>query len=97
MGVKVKEIGTGSRGGRLIVIHCPGCKYDHPFEIECAGKGWTWNGSVEAPTFTPSLLINQDSPAHRCHMVVTNGRIKFQNDCFHELNGREVEVPDWED
>ena len=34
------------------VILCPGCGEKHTID-----KRWTFNGSVDAPTFTPSLLI----------------------------------------
>jgi hypothetical protein len=87
----------GPRGGRLILIHCPGCKCAHPFEIEAPRfSGWTWNGSLDKPTFTPSLLCNQDSPESRCHSFVTDGKIQFLSDCHHELAGQTVELPDWE-
>lgn len=34
---------------------CPGCDDAHVFKV---GPGhWTWNGNVELPTFTPSLMI----------------------------------------
>jgi hypothetical protein len=68
-----------------------------PFEIEAPRfSGWTWNGSLDKPTFTPSLLCNQDSPESRCHSFVTDGKIQFLSDCHHELAGQTVELPDWE-
>lgn len=39
--------------GTVYVFYCPGCKTDHHF-IE--GR-WTFNGDVEKPTFSPSLLV----------------------------------------
>jgi hypothetical protein len=87
----------GQRGGRLYVFHCPGCGYGHPFEVGAPnGEGWTWNGSFAEPTFSPSLLVNRDYPAARCHSFVENGKIRFLDDCFHELKGRVVDLPDWE-
>ncbi len=86
----------GIRGGKLLCFHCPGCKYSHPFEIDCEDRGWTWNGSMDKPTFTPSLLVNQHSPEARCHSYVTDGKIKFLDDCFHELKGQTVDLPDWD-
>lgn len=88
----------GSRGGRIYVFHCPGCRHSHPFEVDCPnGNGWVWNGSMDKPSFTPSLLCNQHSPEHRCHSCVTDGRIQFLNDCHHKLAGQTVEIPDWEE
>lgn len=30
-----------------------------------------------------------------CHSVITNGRIKFLNDCTHNLAGQTVDLPNW--
>lgn len=88
----------GPRGGKLYVFHCPGCKNAHPFEIDApGGAGWTWNGSLDKPSFQPSLLCNQHDPASRCHSFVTDGKIQFLNDCHHELKGQTVEIPAWSD
>jgi hypothetical protein len=80
---------------QLYVFHCPGCEYGHGFHVG-GTEGWAWNGSLDAPTFTPSLLCNKDEPARRCHSYVTNGRIQFLADCFHALAGQTVEIPDWD-
>jgi Family of unknown function (DUF6527) len=94
MGVKLKQYGPG-----LYVFHCPGCGFDHPFHVLPAktrkGESWKWNGSLDKPTFAPSLLVNKDYPAQRCHSYVTNGQIKFLTDCWHSLKGKTVEIPDW--
>lgn len=99
MADKIHYMGDGNkgpRGGVLYAFHCPGCKYSHPFEINAPnGAGWTWNGSLDKPTFTPSLLCNAGSD-QVCHSFVTDGRIQFLSDCFHELAGQTVEIPDWE-
>lgn len=71
---------------------CPGCKYDHSFEV----PRWTWNGSLEKPTFTPSLMCNASIPSSRCHSFVTNGQIAFLPDCWHNLAGQTVDLPDYE-
>lgn len=44
--------------GNKIMFFCPGCKDHHTISIKekADGKGWTWNGSVDKPTFTPSIL-----------------------------------------
>jgi len=91
------ESNRGPRGGLLYVFHCPGCGYSHPFEINCTnGDGWTWNGSLDKPTFAPSLLVNAPYPAQRCHSFVRDGRIEFLSDCHHDLAGQTVDLPDWE-
>lgn len=75
----------------LFVFHCPGCKYDHAYDSR-----WQFNGSLDKPTFTPSLLCNQDHSSSRCHSYVTDGHIRFLDDCWHELKGKTVELPEYE-
>lgn len=87
----------GPRGGRLYVFHCPGCEYGHPFEVDAPnGAGWTWNGSFDQPTFSPSLLVDAECPERRCHSFVADGKIQFLSDCHHRLAGQTVELPDWD-
>lgn len=89
---------TGPRGGFLYLFHCPGCGNSHPFEVSApGGTGWTWNGSLDKPTFSPSLLCNADHPPSRCHSFVVDGKIQFLSDCHHALAGQTVDIPDWED
>lgn len=84
--------------GRLFIFFCPGCKYSHPFHVGSVGRpSWEWNGSMDKPTFTPSLLVFKDVPEQRCHSYVTDGRIQFLGDCFHDLKNQTVEIPEWED
>jgi hypothetical protein len=94
---KLHEYNNGG-DGRLFVFHCPGCGYDHPFHVgtknHCA---WTWNGSMDRPTFHPSLLVFKDSPSQRCHSWVKDGKIQFLSDCFHKLAGKTVDIPEWDE
>lgn len=58
---------------------------------------WTFNGDLDRPTFTPSVLTEQPMPGgkmHRCHSYVTDGRIQFLGDCTHALAGQTVDLPD---
>lgn len=48
--------------GWILGFYCPGCKrrhhiHDAPAPGNPASPVWQWNGSVDRPTFTPSLLI----------------------------------------
>lgn len=44
--------------GDLIAFHCPGCDEFHHVRLKTDGpRGWTWNGSGDAPTFSPSVLV----------------------------------------
>lgn len=77
----------------ILLFHCPGCGNAHPFDL----NRWTWNGSMDRPTFTPSLLCNQHHPESRCHSFVADGRIQFLSDCHHALAGQTVDLPDWDE
>ena len=91
---------TRSGGGRLASIFCPGCGNEHPFtvdKIDEKGNMWDWNGDVDKPTFSPSMLVNKDTPALRCHSFVEGGKIRFLKDCFHELRDTIVDLPEIHD
>jgi hypothetical protein len=96
---KVHVVGEG-HGPKQYWFHCPGCENTHAFTVGPPAPGWgdsrwTFNGSVDAPTFKPSLLCNKDHPEFRCHSFVTAGRIEFLGDCHHALRGQTVDLPDW--
>ena len=62
----------------VLVFLCPGCKSHHPYRIKSTlgNPVWGWNGSMEKPTFTPSLLVNGSYP-DRCHLFVRDGMIQY--------------------
>lgn len=95
---KLKEYKTSDGVGTMLCFSCPGCGYSHPYSLGIPGyPSWEWNGSMDKPTFTPSLLCFKDTPSRRCHCYVKDGQIQFLDDCHHALAGRTVEIPDWED
>jgi hypothetical protein len=96
-----KIYGLRDRGEGPIVVYvfyCPGCKEDHPYRVKPYSElpVWTFNGDLESPTFTPSLLCNGSDPASRCHLFVTDGKIQYCSDCHHELAGQTVEMQEYE-
>ncbi len=96
-------------GGR-VMFWCPGCDGAHQVGIgEGDGPRWGYNGDPEAPTFTPSVLVQyngkdagQDrgdgrrAPPAICHSFVTDGKIQFLADSTHALAGHTVDLPDFE-
>jgi hypothetical protein len=92
-------------------IKCLGCGYYHIFYTNPAVYKSTWgfNGNLNKPTFTPSLLLTTGSyaqpgyiddpaiPPTRCHSFVREGKMQFLNDCTHHLKGQTVELPDLEE
>lgn len=87
----------------LLRMHCPGCGCSHQVPVDTGSpKDWTWNGSLTAPTLSPSLhvhphltLDDDDNRVEtpRCHSFVRDGQWQFLGDCTHELAGQTVPVP----
>lgn len=38
-------------------FYCPGCKHNHGISTAPPGAVWSFNGDVDKPTITPSILI----------------------------------------
>jgi hypothetical protein len=49
----MRKISTGDDG--RVSFWCPGCNRAHTITV-FGPDGWGWNGSIEKPTFTPSVL-----------------------------------------
>jgi hypothetical protein len=80
---------------------CPGCKINHSYVVQRkdpkdVGPVWQWNGSLEKPTFSPSLLVWGSRPEQRCHLFVTDGKIQFLGDCAHDLKNQTVPLLDYD-
>jgi len=76
---------------------CPGCGCYHGVwtnreERPC----WDFNGDVNKPTVSPSILVTTPYPDETrvCHSFVKDGKIQFLDDCTHVLRGQTVELPD---
>jgi hypothetical protein len=75
------------------VFWCPGCEEPHSFRTDqnpIVHPNWTFNGNIKLPTFSPSLLYPK-KPV-RCHLNVTDGNIKYHNDCQHKLAGATIDM-----
>jgi hypothetical protein len=93
--------------GNRVHFWCPGCNLPHGI-VHGSPNGWTWNGSLELPTFSPSVLVQRtmgnyksaDDPEYKevtevCHSFVSEGVIQFLSDCTHLLTNQYVELPLW--
>lgn len=99
--------GQGIEGYRFF---CPGCGHHHMYYTKNPNGRpvWAFNGDVNSPTFTPSLLNqwgthadpNWQPPDNKpgwsgtCHLYVTNGQIEYLRDCTHHLAGKTVPMED---
>ena len=92
-------------------VYCPGCfamaQAQYPHEprywmlcaIHCfSDKVHQFNGNLDAPTLSPSLLVTgkQDANSNpwRCHSFVNDGKIQFLGDCTHPLANQTVDLLD---
>lgn len=93
-----KEDGTTYK---VWVFWCPGCNEAHSFSVgNPTGPSWTFDGNLESPTFSPSLLYNRPENAQpgRCHLFIRDGRIEYCGDCAHGMAGWTipmVHLPGW--
>ena len=82
-------------GENAYAITCLACGCGH------ALNGWNFNGDMEKPTFTPSLLVtgylNAENPDGVCHSFITDGKIQYLSDCTHKLAGQTIELPEYGD
>ncbi|MBN9691320.1 MAG: ammonia monooxygenase [Verrucomicrobia bacterium] len=86
----------------IVVFDCPGCRYGHHVNVRIPEGSrdplWQWNGSLESPTFTPSVFVNAQNLGGypRCHSYVTDGKIQFLPDSTHHLAGQTVPLPQYD-
>lgn len=57
MSVRAALATNGTTPGRRVHFHCPGCDDVHGVTVDEGPVVWGWNGDLELPTFTPSLLV----------------------------------------
>lgn len=86
---KLKPLGEFN-GHKGWIFYCPGCKEYHGFN-----SAWTFDGDLEAPTVSPSLLTTMPGAnEYRCHAFIKNGKIEYLPDCSHDLKGQTVDMID---
>lgn len=99
MSAVLRICGAGDAYG---VFYCPGCERGHTVRV--VGNGaWGWNGDADCPTLTPSVLLTYNgadagedldgagrAPPAICHSFITDGHIRFLDDCTHHLVGQTV-------
>lgn len=95
----------------ILQFFCPGCQEFHAVYLaddHYSGPTWTWNGDVNFPTITPSIMIKTgkhvdpswEEPEGEkewstiCHSLITNGYIHFVTDSTHGLAGTSIALPE---
>ena len=108
MSARVSEV--VNQAGELIgyAAKCPACAAMphggsiHIFSLKMATgtPGWAFNGNMERPTFSPSMLARSrdgEGNDHVCHSFLRDGRWEYLSDCGHAMAGQTVDVPTWDD
>lgn len=72
---------------------CEGCGYEHAFALKTEGGHHQFNGDLNNPTISPSLVQNF-TPDRMCHSFINNGHIQYLGDCWHHLKNKTVELLD---
>ena len=76
--------GTGELRGYIFT--CPGCQDEH--HVPTVGeKAWGFNGSLEAPTFTPSILVRGVVPItnEEADRVMAGENVARRSFCCHSF------------
>jgi hypothetical protein len=91
--MKIKQVDMGGGLSPSWRHWCPGCDMNHIIytdgRAQPNGHKWTFDGNMEAPTFSPSVNI-----VGRCHYFIRAGRIEYCGDSKHALAGKTVDLPD---
>lgn len=86
-----------------LMFVCPGCiaggpeGYEglHSLPVNVEGEfdkpSWDWDGNLEAPTLSPSILSRGYGV---CHSFLRQGIFEFLTDSTHPLAGQKVPIPD---
>ena len=97
-----------SQDGEIVgyeIQRCPGCGAKHLFItnrdraiLNAGGKKivWDFNGDVESPTFTPSLLTVGHEGSPYCHFNLIDGVFHFHNDCVHDAKNKQLKYNGWD-
>ena len=104
--VHTSRYGDDGPKWRTIYVWCPAC--DTLTALPIPGEDgtlpqhgrdhWEWDGDLERPTLTPSILQHQTEVSPLCHSFLRDGRWQFLGDCTHHLAGQTVDMvplPDW--
>lgn len=91
---------------QALMFVCPGCDLSDgsglhilPVNTNKTKPAWTWNGNLEAPTVSPSILTKGGGKVlpYVCHSYLKAGIFEFLGDCTHALVNQHVAMPDLPD
>lgn len=107
MKAQIRHMIEGDMEYDALAFVCPGCEAMkdggsglHLLPVNDSEKtpAWSWDGNLERPTVSPSILTRysrDEGKSHDiCHSFLRDGVFEFLNDCTHPLAGKKVEMPD---
>lgn len=78
---------------------CEGCNMHHQVWTQTPGKPqWSFNGDLEKPTFSPSLLVRypqwdgEKQVEKVCHSFIKDGLIQYLGDCTHKFANMTIPI-----
>lgn len=88
----------------VLAFVCPGCTeldggtglHMLPINTDQKKPAWTWDGDLEKPTLTPSILTGKTT-SMVCHSFLKEGIFQFLGDCTHSFKNQYIEIPDLPD
>lgn len=110
----LRRVTEGELAYQTLMFWCPGCErpgddgqmfgglHMLPVNSTLKSPSWEWDGDLQAPTLSPSILSRYDyftgpDTAPRaviCHSYLRDGIFEFLGDCTHPLAGRKVSMPE---
>lgn len=107
LSAKLRSVSFDAAGTKTgVSFWCPGCARAHSVCTTGGNPAWCWDGDVDRPTLSPSVLVWSQLGADGtrlpegqlrtlCHSFVEAGQIRFLGDSAHALAGQTVPLPDW--
>lgn len=102
IGIEHRMILLQENGQKAALIYMPGVPCHVMINLEGQHPVWSWNGDMEKPTFSPSILTQlpwgPERKQIRNHVFVRDSQIQYLSDCTHKYAGKTLELPrlcDW--
>jgi hypothetical protein len=74
-------------------FYCPACQELHHYYVAIFQPLWSFNGSMDRPSFSPSLRMLR---GNGCHLYVTDGQISYCGDSRHAFAGKVVPMVEYD-
>lgn len=105
MKTRLRKVNDHGKRYDALLFACPGCAAGGPVGYlgihllpvnapDIGKPSWDWDGDLEAPTLSPSILTHEHGLYPRCHSFLKAGVFEFLKDSTHPLAGQHVLMPD---